>query len=44
MFVNYWKGRENPDENQCKVGFIYVLNDENELDLDIGAKIIEKLL
>lgn len=54
-FGNYWKGRETkPHEiendidydrtNQCKVGFINVLNENNDLDFDIGNKIIEKLM
>jgi 5-methylcytosine-specific restriction enzyme subunit McrC len=29
--------------NQCKIGFINVLNDNDELDLEIGTRIFEKL-
>lgn len=43
-FGNFWKGRENPMDNQCKVGFINVLNDKNELDLSIGEKILDKII
>jgi 5-methylcytosine-specific restriction enzyme subunit McrC len=43
-FGSYWKGREDPLDNQCKVGFINVLNEDNYLDLEIGDEIIAKLL
>ena len=43
-FGSYWKGRDNHLENQCKVGFISVLNDSNQLDMEIGDKIINKLI
>lgn len=43
-FGNFWKGRENPMDNQCKVGFINVLNDKNELDFSIGEKILDKII
>ncbi|MBO0593124.1 restriction endonuclease [Cellulophaga sp. E16_2] len=43
-FGSYWKGRENPKENQCKVGFANVLNEKNELDLAIGNNILDKIL
>lgn len=43
-FGSYWKGRENPENNQCKVGFANVLNDNNELDLQIGNNILDKIL
>ena len=42
-FGNYWKGREEPKENQCKVGFINVLNQNAELDQEIGDKVLTKL-
>lgn len=53
-FGNYWKGRdEKPHElkhdikldrtNQCKVGFINVLDEKNDLNLDIGVEILDKL-
>lgn len=41
-FGNFHKGRANG--NQCKVGFINVLNEEGKLDLDIGKKILGKLV
>ena len=42
-FGNYWKGRIDPDDNQCKVGFINVLDEKNDLNLDIGVQILDKL-
>jgi 5-methylcytosine-specific restriction enzyme subunit McrC len=42
-FGNYWKGRENPENNQCKVGFINILDENNYLNLDIGSEILDKL-
>lgn len=42
-FGNYWKGRENPENNQCKVGFINVLDENNYLNLGIGSEILDKL-
>lgn len=32
-----------PGENQCKLGFINILNDSGELDLEIGSSILNKL-
>lgn len=54
-FGNYWKGREEkPHEkeydiyydrtNQCKVGFINVLDENNYLNFEIGTEIIEKII
>ncbi|OJJ23600.1 hypothetical protein BKI52_04355 [marine bacterium AO1-C] len=43
-FGSYWKGRDNPINNQCKVGFVSVLNKHNELDMDIGDEILAKLV
>ncbi|WP_035483493.1 McrC family protein [Gaetbulibacter saemankumensis] len=43
-FGNYWKGRENPDNNQCKVGFINVLDEDDYLNLTIGGEILEKII
>lgn len=43
-FGSYWKGRENPENNQCKVGFVNVLNVNNQLDLRIGCDILDKLM
>lgn len=41
-FGNYWKGRDIPTENQCKLGFIDVLDGNQRLNLDIGVDIIKK--
>lgn len=43
QFGNYWKGRDESELNQCKVGFINVLNDQNHLDFGIGDRILRKL-
>ncbi|WP_415374224.1 McrC family protein [Patiriisocius sp. Uisw_017] len=54
-FGNYWKGREEkPHEiehkieydrtNQCKVGFINVLDENDYLNLNIGTEIFEKII
>ncbi len=40
---SYWKGRQNPTDNQCKIGFISVLNTAQKLDMEIGDKILGKL-
>lgn len=40
-FGNFHKGR--PDGNQCKVGFINVLNGEGKLDRGIGRRILGKI-
>lgn len=40
-FGNFHKGRATG--NQCKVGFIHVLDENGKLDKTIGGKIIEKL-
>jgi 5-methylcytosine-specific restriction enzyme subunit McrC len=42
-FGSFWKGRSNPEENQCKVAFINVLNDNKQLDFNIGSYILKKL-
>lgn len=42
-FGNYWKGREEPENNQCKVGFINILVEDNFLNLNIGEDILSKL-
>ena len=55
QFGTYHKGRhERPHEkgkdldydrtNQCKVGFINILDERGDLDFEIGNKIIEKLM
>ena len=41
-FGKYWKGRVNPEDNKCKVGFINVLDAEGVLDLNIGSEILQK--
>lgn len=43
-FGSFWKGRENPHENQCKVGFINVLNERNQLNFGIGERILKKII
>ena len=43
-FGSYWKGREEPLDNQCKVAFVNVLGDDNYLDLSIGEAILDKLI
>ncbi|WP_313254753.1 5-methylcytosine restriction system specificity protein McrC [Empedobacter sp.] len=43
-FGSFWKGRSNPEQNQCKVGFINVLNEKGKLDFYIGEKIWNKLI
>ncbi|BAV94989.1 5-methylcytosine restriction system component-like protein [Ichthyobacterium seriolicida] len=44
IFGRYWKGRTNPDENQCKIGFVNVLNDSNSLNMNIGSDVLHKLI
>jgi len=43
-FGNYWKGRESSEVNQCKVGFVNVLNELGYLDFEIGIKILNKII
>ena len=43
-FGNYWKGREDSENNQCKVGFIDILDDDSQLNFSIGEQILSKLL
>ena len=54
-FGNYHKGRELKQHeielditydrtNQCKVGFINVLDENNQLNLNIGKEIFDKIL
>jgi 5-methylcytosine-specific restriction enzyme subunit McrC len=43
-FGKFWKGTPKPDDNQCKVGFISVLDKNHKLDINIGEKIINKLI
>jgi hypothetical protein len=42
----YWEGKEDyhrVEFNQCKLGFINVLNDNGELDMEIGERILNKI-
>jgi hypothetical protein len=42
----YWEGKEGyhrAEFNQCKLGFINVLNEKGELDLEIGSSVLHKL-
>jgi 5-methylcytosine-specific restriction enzyme subunit McrC len=43
-FGKFWKGTPTPEDNQCKVGFVSVLDENNYLDIKIGLKIIQKIL
>jgi len=43
-FGNYWKGREDSENNQCKVGFIDILDDDSQLNFSIGEQILSKLI
>jgi 5-methylcytosine-specific restriction enzyme subunit McrC len=43
-FGKFWKGARTPEENQCKVGFVSVLDENNYLDIKIGEKVIKKLV
>jgi 5-methylcytosine-specific restriction enzyme subunit McrC len=42
-YGSFWKGRENPSENQCKVGFVNILNTDSSLNYSIGEEILSKL-
>jgi len=42
-FGSFWQQDLKDEENQCKVAFIHVLNDQNQLDYEIGKRILEKL-
>jgi 5-methylcytosine-specific restriction enzyme subunit McrC len=43
-FGKYWKGRNETETNECKVGFVNVLNSDSNLDFNIGNAILSKLL
>ena len=43
-FGSFWKGRKDPSDNQCKVEFVNILNDQGQLDFNIGQTIIDKLI
>jgi 5-methylcytosine-specific restriction enzyme subunit McrC len=43
-FGKFWKGTATPEDNKCKIGFVSVLDDDNYLDINIGEKIIDKLI
>jgi 5-methylcytosine-specific restriction enzyme subunit McrC len=43
-FGKFWKGTPFPEENQCKIGFISVLDENHELDNNIGEKILNKII
>ena len=42
-FGNFWKGRDRLMENQCKVGFVNILNPDSTLNYSIGKEILSKL-
>ncbi len=43
-FGSFWKGTSRPEDNQCKVGMVCVLDENSQLDLEVGNTIIDKLL
>jgi len=43
-FGTYWKGRAESEANECKIGFVNVLDENDFLDLEIGNQIIDKLI
>jgi 5-methylcytosine-specific restriction enzyme subunit McrC len=43
-FGSYWKGRLETEGNECKVGFVSVLDKDDFLNLEIGSQIIKKLI
>jgi len=43
-FGTYWKGRAESETNECKIGFVNVLDKNDFLDLEIGNQIIDKLI
>ena len=42
-FGNYWKGREINELNQCKIGFAKILDENLQLNFDVGNQILSKL-
>jgi 5-methylcytosine-specific restriction enzyme subunit McrC len=42
-FGNYWKGREIDELNQCKIGFADILDENLQLNFDVGSQILYKL-
>ena len=42
-FGNYWKGREIDELNQCKIGFADILDENLQLNFDVGNQILSKL-
>ena len=42
-FGNYWKGREINELNQCKIGFADILDENLQLNFDVGNQILSKL-
>ena len=42
-FGNYWKGREINELNQCKIGFADILDENLQLNFDVGDQILSKL-
>jgi len=41
-FGVFWKGKADISNNKCKLGFVNILNPENNLDYLIGTKILAK--
>jgi 5-methylcytosine-specific restriction enzyme subunit McrC len=42
-FGNYWKGRGIDELNQCKIGFADILDENLQLNFDVGNQILSKL-
>ncbi|MDP4679239.1 MAG: hypothetical protein NWS46_02610 [Cyclobacteriaceae bacterium] len=42
-FGNYWKGKEIDELNQCKIGFADILDENSQLNFDVGNQILSKL-
>ncbi|MFL2594487.1 MAG: McrC family protein, partial [Flavobacteriaceae bacterium] len=42
-FGNFWKGREINELNQCKIGFADILDENLQLNFDVGNQILSKL-
>ena len=43
-FGTYWKGRAESETNECKIGFVNVLDENHCLNTQIGVEILKKIL
>ena len=43
-FGTYWKGRAESETNECKIGFVNVLDKNHCLNTQIGVEILKKIL